>query len=106
MVVNVQYAFYFFVATDTHVLLADACFKEAAPIRDCPAQVLQHLSREVGGLKRRRVYYRDSKMWFEEIRHKEGQFLGFGAASTPQQHHFARLIEKHALLDAQLMTNF
>ncbi len=103
---NVQYAFYFFVATDTHVLLADACFKETSPIRECPTLVLQHVSNELGGLKRRRVFYRDSKMWFEELRHQEGQFLGFGPASQTQQLHFARLIEKHALLDAQLMTNF
>lgn len=100
-----QYAFYFFLATDTHILLADACFRETTPIRECPTLVLQHLQREVGPLKHRRVFYRDPKLWFEEIKHQEGKFKGFCTASEPQQFHFARLIEKHALFDAQLMTN-
>jgi hypothetical protein len=100
-----QYAFYFFVATDTHILLADANFKETTPVHDCPALILQHLARELGPLKHRRIFCRDSKMWFEEIKHSDGRFTGFASATEPQQLHFARLIEKHALFDAQLMTN-
>lgn len=100
-----QYAFYFFVANDLHVVIADANFSDTTAVHDCPNLILEHLNRELGGLKQRRVFCRDNKLWFEELKHRNGKFVGFCAASAVQQQHFARLIEKHALFDAQLMTN-
>lgn len=100
-----QYAFYFFVATDLHVLIADAGFNAMTPVHECPGEILNHLERELGGLKQRRVYCRDTNLRFEELKHQNGKFTGFATATEKQQMHFARLIEKHALFDAQLMTN-
>ncbi|HSG03881.1 MAG TPA: hypothetical protein VLA39_09160 [Marinobacterium sp.] len=102
---SLHYAFYFFVATDLHVLIADACFKETTAVNRCPADILKHLDRELGGLKQRRVYCRNTELRFEELKHQNGIFAGFAPATDKQQLHFARLIEKHALFDAQLMTN-
>ena len=99
------YSFTLFVATDTHVVLADSNYLYSQPVMELVNSVLSRLHKHLDGLGARRVFVRDNQGRFQELKHDHGSYLGVRAVSKAQQYHFAQIIEEHAVLDAQLITN-
>ncbi len=99
------YSFTLFVANDTHVVLADSNYLYSQPVLELVSTVLSRLNKHLNGLGARRVFLRDNQGSFKELKHDHGSYLGVREVSRAQQYHFAHMIEEHAILDAQLITN-
>jgi len=99
------YSFTLFVATDTHVVLADSNYIYSQPVLELVNAVLSRLNKHLNGLGARRVFVRDAQGCFQELKHDHGTFLGVRKISKAQQEHFALIIERNAVLDAELITN-
>ncbi len=76
---------------DLHVVITDDLADDAPSVTNSAASVIEDLNSRLGGLGRRRVFYRDSVMRFDELRHENGVFLGFAPASPSQQEAFRDL---------------
>lgn len=99
------YSFTLFVANDTHVVLADSNYLYSQPVLELVSAVLSRLNKHLNGLGARRVFVRDNQGSFKELKHDHGGYLGVREVSKAQQYHFAQMIEEHAVLDAELITN-
>jgi hypothetical protein len=99
------YSFTLFVANDTHVVLADSNYLYSQPVLELVSTVLSRLNKHLNGLGARRVFVRDNQGSFKELKHDHGCYLGVREISKAQQYHFAQMIEEHAILDAELITN-
>lgn len=99
------YSFTLFVTSDTHVVLADSNYLYSQPVLELVNPVLARLNKDLKGLGARRVFVRDTRGRFQELKHDHGVFLGICTVTPAQQGHFAQMIEEHAVLDAQLITN-
>jgi hypothetical protein len=77
--------------TDTLILLQD-CDQGASVTNDAEA-VIQAVSTAVGGIGRRRVYYRDTMGRFDELVVEHERFAGFKPGTLGQQRVFAELLD-------------
>lgn len=77
---------------DLHVIITDDLDEDMPSVTNSAAGVIEDLNGKLGGLGRRRVFYRDSVNRFDELRHENGAFTGFAPASPSQQEAFRDLI--------------
>ncbi|WP_075881887.1 hypothetical protein [Vreelandella massiliensis] len=70
--------------TDMLVLIVDND-RGGPSVTNDAANVIERVDAVVGGLARRRVYYRDSDWRFDELVHENGQFKGFQRCTDDQQ---------------------
>ncbi|BAW26588.1 TPA: hypothetical protein NI618_006216 [Pseudomonas aeruginosa] len=77
---------------DLHVIITDDLDEDMPSVTNSAAGVIEDLNGKLGGLGRRRVFYRDSVNRFDELRHENGTFTGFAPASPSQQEAFRDLI--------------
>ncbi|HBO7922127.1 hypothetical protein PSOLE_38540 [Pseudomonas oleovorans subsp. oleovorans] len=77
---------------DLHVIITDDLDEDMPSVTNSAAGVIEDLNGKLGGLGRRRVFYRDSVNRFDELRHENGIFTGFAPASPSQQEAFRDLI--------------
>lgn len=78
------------ICTDTLVLIADRNDGSRTVTNDADA-VVWRVNKEIGGLGRRRLYYRDSDGRFDEIHVIEGRFSGFKPCNDNQQRFLNKL---------------
>ena len=77
---------------DLHVIITDDLDEDMPSVTNSAAGVIEDLNGKLGGLGRRRVFYRDSVNRFDELRHENGTFTCFAPASPSQQEAFRDLI--------------
>jgi hypothetical protein len=70
--------------TDMFIMIVDRDDGGRSVTNDV-CNVVQRLSSLLGGIGKRRVYYRDSQGRFDEIKVSDESFSGFGACSENQQ---------------------
>jgi len=91
-----QATYDFLAITDTLVLIADQDLVGRRSVTNDADVVVKDVDRRLGGLGRRRLFYRDSIGRYDELKHDgRGNFKGFAAGSPEQQKFFARLAAQH-----------
>lgn len=80
--------------SDTLVLLVD--LDQGASVTNDAEAVVSLVSAEIGGIGRRRVYYRDTLGGFNELMISRERFIGFKPATPGQRSMFSMLIKDRA----------
>lgn len=75
--------------TDLLVVIRDDQVITLPSLTNSASAVIADLNSKIGGLGKRRVFYRDSAMRYDELTHDNGVFTGF-AACRPAQQEFLR----------------
>jgi hypothetical protein len=75
--------------TDLYVIIIDDLHDDLPSLTNSAGAVVTDLNLKVGGLGSRKIYYRDSIMRYDEIKHLNGKFVGF-APCKPAQQEFLR----------------
>ncbi len=75
--------------TDLFIILID--MDQGKSITNNAYEVVGHVNRTVP-IGPRRVYYRDTMGWFDELKVKNGRFVGFSPCSDAQQSKFSELV--------------
>jgi len=76
---------------DLFIVITDDLDQDSPSVTNSAARVIEDLNSRLGGLGHRRVFYRDSVMRFDELRHDNGVFIGFAPGSPSQQEAFREL---------------
>jgi len=76
--------------TDTLVLLYDR--DEGRTVTNDAEAVVEAVSERLGGIGRRRVYYRDTDGYFNELVVRKERFASFRACPPGQQQTFANML--------------
>ncbi|WKN44242.1 hypothetical protein [Tunicatimonas pelagia] len=78
--------------TDHFVLIVD--LDEGRSVTTDAERVVADLYSAIeGGLRSRRIYYRDTEGRFDELRHQGGRFLGYAPCTNSQQDFLASLLD-------------
>lgn len=77
--------------SDLQVVIDDDQAPGHPTVTNSAAKVVAALHDELGGLGRRRVFYRDTSGRYDELRHENGVFTGF-APGTPSQQAFFKTL--------------
>jgi hypothetical protein len=80
------------IQNDLYVLITDDLAIERPSVTISASAVITDLNTKVGGLGKRRVFYRDSVMRFDELQHKDGEFTKFAPVSPCQQEAFKYML--------------
>lgn len=81
---------------DVSVVIADTCHPSHLSVTNDAERVVRQLDYDlVEGLGRRRLHYRDSMGRFDELRHRDGKFVGFSPCSEGQQKTLSALAAQH-----------
>jgi hypothetical protein len=70
---------------DLHVIITDDQDESLPTVTNSASGVIEDLHSKLGGIGNRRVFYRDSCMRYDELRHSGGRFTGFAACGPGQQ---------------------
>ena len=76
--------------TDLHVIIIDEVQADLPSLTNSADAVVTDLNVKIGGLGKRKLYYRDSIKRYDEIKHINGKFDGF-APCKPAQQEFLRI---------------
>jgi len=70
---------------DLHVVLIDNDANGRPSVTNSAEAVIRDLDARLGGLGTRRVFYRDTVQHYDELKHDNGQFKGYGPCTAAQQ---------------------
>jgi hypothetical protein len=71
------------VATDLHILIRDR--DQGRSVTNDADNVVRRIDDQLGGIGKRRLFYRDTMGRFDELIVRDGRFLGFAPCSIQQQ---------------------
>lgn len=89
---SVDSSFEVAIVNDISIVLID--LDKGKSVTNNAYNVVKLLNKDIpGGIKNRRVYYRDSMGRYDQILTYHGIFVGFAPCTDQQQEHLSRLVE-------------
>jgi hypothetical protein len=82
------------ISNDLHVIITDNDSGSRPSVTNSASAVIADLDSKLGGLRSRRVFYRDTARRFDELLHQAGVFTGFAPCCASQQAFLQRLHAK------------